>query len=1142
VGQPINLTTGNMYTQQEDLAYPSAFGPLAFVRTYNSQSAYAGPLGPGWTHSYDYELQELPTGAIRLRNGTGNVRYYEPVSGGSTTYRVAAPARDTSTLVKRTDGYTETEQDGLRREFDAEGHLLTIVTRAGWTTAFTYANGRLATVTDPGGRTLRLSYTGDAHLARVEGPGGLFAQYAYDSAGRLVSVADAVGTRWTYTYSDSSPSQLTSVVDANGHVVEQHTYDDTGLVIATAEANGVKALTLAYQDSSHTQVTDSLGWVTTYTFGVFGDLPLVTQVDGPCPCGRPDTAIDYDTQGRRIRETDALGHVTRYEHDADGNLTQVTDALGQVTASTYNAFGQVLTTTDPTGATTAFAYDATTGFLRQVTDALGHITTLSPDPHNLPGAITDPRSHTTAFAYADTGLLSSITDPTGATTTFTYDPAGRLLNTTDAAGGSTRYTYDGRGRLLAVTDPVGAVTHFQYDAAGNRIGLTDPKGRQTTYTYDAANRLTALTDPAGAATRYLYDTEKNLLSVTDAKGNATTFAYDDRNRLVRRTDPLGASESFTYDATGSLTTRTDRKGQTLTYAYDGLNRLTQKTLPDGATVTYTYDPLGRLLNATDSNGPLVFTYDLLGRVQSTTSQDSRTLHFSYDPTGNHIGLQDETGHVTSYTYDPRNLLTTLADPRTGTFSFKYDRLGRRTALTRPNRIGTSYTYDPASRLTGLSHGGHWGPFEALSYTYDPASNRLTDTRNRLSHQYAYDPLDQLIQVQEQDHRRHGKVEEAFTYDPVGNRLTGPHHDTYTYDPGNRLTEDKTHTYAYDANGNLVETRNTKTGHVTTYTYDAEDRLIRVVTSRTEVTFQYDPLGRRIEKRVLHWHDEDGDDEPDPDEERPPRVIRYLYDREDILASFSDSGREIARYTHGPGIDEPLAEVRHHQTRFYHADVLGSIIAVTDKHGHAIRDYHYSAFGVPDDHKGDSQPYRFTGREWDKEIGLYYYRARYYAPAQGRFLREDPLRFFGKESPYKYVNDNPFRWTDPLGLIEWPFEAPMPWNEGAETMSPLLPDALVPTYGNWGGPGWSGGQRGGIGPLPPVDSMDKCFKAHDFCYGELDCSKDSASVRRSCDKELVRCLTQLPSDPLSWPGPAPDPKRAERYRKAATRLFEWRSHH
>lgn len=1016
VGRPINVTTGNMYTQQEDLAYPSAFARFAFTRTYNSQSTYNGPLGLGWTHPFDFELKELRPGVIRVRNGAGNVRFYELVTGSPDTYQVAAPARDTSTLVKNTGGFTETEKDGLRRLYDTQGRLLSITTRAGWTTTLTYSSGRLSTVTDPGGRTLTFTYT-DGRLTRVDGPGGLFAQYVYDSQGRLVTVTDGMGTRWTYTYSDATPSRLTSVQDANGHLVEEHTYDGSGQVIATTGAEGVKALTLAYLDGSHTRVTDSLGRVTAYTFGVFGDLPLITQIEGPCPCGTPDSTFTYDAQGRRLTQTDARGNTTAFEYDAQGNLTKRTDPLGQATAFTYNAFGQVLTTTDPTGATTTFSYDGTTGFLLQVTDALGHTTTLAPDAHNLPGAITNPRGHTTAFSYADTGLLSAITDPTGATRTFAYDDAGRLRTATDALRGSTAYTYDARGKLLTVTDPVGALSQFAYDPAGNRVVLTDPNGRQTTYSYDAANRLTAVTDPAQGTTAYAYDSERNLLSLTDAKGQTTTFAYDNHNRLARRTDSLGKSETFTYDAVGNLTARTDRKGQTIGYAYDALNRLTEKALPDGATAAYACDPLGRLLGATDPNGSLSFTYDSLGRVLTTTSQDSRALTYTYDSVGNRLGLQDETGSLTSYAYDPRDLLMAISDPRSGSFSFQYDALGRRTTLTRPNGTGTTYTYDPASRLTTLGHGGPKGPFEALSYAYDLASNRTADTRNRAAQQYAYDPLDQLTQVQRQENRSRWKLEEAYTYDPAGNRLTGPEKQTSTYDAANRLTTDGKYAYSYDANGNLVEKRNLDDGAVTTYTYDAEDRLIRVVTPKAEVTFQYDPLGRRSEKHVVRWEDEDGDREPD--EEGSPRVIHYLYDQEDILATFDDSGRELARYTHGPGIDEPLAEVRRYTTRFYHADVLGSIIALSEKHGQSIRHYRYSAFGTPEDHKGDSQPYRFTGREWDKETGLYYYRARYYAPRMGRFLAEDPTGLLGDSTNlYPYAASNPTRWADPFGEAQW----------------------------------------------------------------------------------------------------------------------------
>lgn len=58
----------------------------------------------------------------------------------------------------------------------------------------------------------------------------------------------------------------------------------------------------------------------------------------------------------------------------------------------------------------------------------------------------------------------------------------------------------------------------------------------------------------------------------------------------------------------------------------------------------------------------------------------------------------------------------------------------------------------------------------------------------------------------------------------------------------------------------------------------------------------------------------------------------------------------------------------------------------------------------------------TGREWDKETGLYYYRARYYDPMEGRFLSKDPESFAGGDANlYGYVLNNPINYTDSTGL-------------------------------------------------------------------------------------------------------------------------------
>jgi RHS repeat-associated protein len=63
-------------------------------------------------------------------------------------------------------------------------------------------------------------------------------------------------------------------------------------------------------------------------------------------------------------------------------------------------------------------------------------------------------------------------------------------------------------------------------------------------------------------------------------------------------------------------------------------------------------------------------------------------------------------------------------------------------------------------------------------------------------------------------------------------------------------------------------------------------------------------------------------------------------------------------------------------------------------------------------------YAFTGREWDPEIGLYYYRARYYDPRLGRFISEDPIGFAGGVDQYAYVGNQPVNGWDPLGLVDF----------------------------------------------------------------------------------------------------------------------------
>jgi len=76
-------------------------------------------------------------------------------------------------------------------------------------------------------------------------------------------------------------------------------------------------------------------------------------------------------------------------------------------------------------------------------------------------------------------------------------------------------------------------------------------------------------------------------------------------------------------------------------------------------------------------------------------------------------------------------------------------------------------------------------------------------------------------------------------------------------------------------------------------------------------------------------------------------------------------------------------------------------------------YTYDVFGAIRSQSGSSPNYwLFTGEQRDADSEMYYLRARYYDPATGRFLSQDPLR---SGNLYAYAGNNPVRYVDPYGL-------------------------------------------------------------------------------------------------------------------------------
>lgn len=190
--EPVNTATGNYYYQHTDLKLPGRSLPFAFTRTYNDQDSYSGPLGRGWTHSYNARLTQQDDGSAVIKQGDGHEEFYDPNGDGSYSSRYPGLY---SRLVKNADNsFTLTAKDQTRQTFDAGGRLATLADSNGNTLSFAYDGARnLTAITDTVGRTVSLSYDADNHLVQLTDPIGRTVRYAYDAEGHLISDTDPLG-------------------------------------------------------------------------------------------------------------------------------------------------------------------------------------------------------------------------------------------------------------------------------------------------------------------------------------------------------------------------------------------------------------------------------------------------------------------------------------------------------------------------------------------------------------------------------------------------------------------------------------------------------------------------------------------------------------------------------------------------------------------------------------------------------------------------------------------------------------------------------------------------------------------------------------------------------------------------------------
>jgi choice-of-anchor A domain-containing protein/RHS repeat-associated protein len=1035
---------GNILTRTDAVGGVSTFQYNAL----NEVTQAADPLGHTSFSTYDSRgnlvkfVNAAGVASFMTYDAQGRRTSYTDDNGFTTTYvygrgpnpvEVINPDGTFRTLNSNNFGelVSLTDENGNVTSFtyDADGRTLTTKAPDGGVTTFTYQAGLLVAETDPRGGVTAYAYDAANRLVRMTDAGRGVTQYAYDANGRRTAVTDPLGRTTTTAY--RADGKVSSVTDAAGGVTH-YEYDASGNQTALIDPLGRRRVyvydalnrlvqkadcpcaqdVFAYDaDGNLTSSTDRNGNTTTYAYDSLNHLVRTTDAPGGV------STFAYDLEGRQTAATDPDGHTTQYAYNSRGFLTSVTDAAGGVTLYGYDGVGNRTSVADPLGHTTRYTYDGL-GRIVTITDALGGVTTAAYDLNGNETSVTDTLGHTTQFAYDALGRVIQATDAAGKVTAYTYDALGDLLTRTDPLGRKTAYAYDALHRLVRTIDPQGGTTAEGYDAVGNLTSTTDALGRTTTYAYDILNRLIKVTNPLGGVTSFTYDDYGNRLTQTDPLGQTTTYAYDHLNRLVRATDPAGHSTVYGYDAVGNLTQQTDRDGRVRTFGYDALNRETSETWWAGQTVVRTislsYDAAGNLVSAFDQDSHYAFTYDALNRL--TTADNFGTpaaprviLTSSYDAVGDRLSVSDGSVTVGS-TYDAVGRLVSRSwsgggvDPALAVFS--YDAAGQRTGLQRFADLGgsslvasTAYGYDAAGRLTQLTHQNGGGASVATyAYVHDAAGQLIQETDNGLTTAYGYDATGQLTSVTPPN-----LPSQANSYDANGNR-TG----AGTTGADNEVLSDGTFNYVYDNEGNLIRRSAIATGDVTAYSYDYRNRLTDVVHTNAagmvldSSHYTYDVFDRRIAVTVNG------------------QTQVTVYDGDHAWADYTAGGQVTTRYLFGPKVDEVMARWRPGQgTVWYLTDHLGSVRDLVNGSGAVLNHLEYSPYGAvaSQTNAAASDRFRFSGREYDAATGLYYYRARYYDPVQGRFLSQDPAGLSaGDNNLYRFENNSPTNFVDPSGML------------------------------------------------------------------------------------------------------------------------------
>lgn len=430
------------------------------------------------------------------------------------------------------------------------------------------------------------------------------------------------------------------------------------------------------------------------------------------------------------------------------------------------------------------------------------------------------------------GRISQISPPGGlASIVYTY-PSGQL-NTVTRGDQTTRYTYDRATQLLTT--------------------IQDPRGYQTSFFYEPSaackNRISRIEYPnldPDQVDRYVYDTCANGVPNSGS---------------ARVMDPNLHWTTYNWDTT--------QPNPLPTMITDALNR---QTILKYGRYTFDVSSISTMSTANPTN-PLrtkTWVYDD-GEVDGALQE----FHNSFD--GQDI--------VTKYYYEndrPPCINPLKLDCQFNRFLPTY--------VVNPEGVGTVFDYDDSGNLVGAQTGaGHW---ILTPRNYPNGTVRaIQRPRGETDFEYDYDGGGNLTKIKVTDPLE--RVSET-TYDSVGRPIetttASGKQVTFRFDSLSRLTrvtyQDGRVDLAYDANNNLVSMQDSRTGLITTFTYDPRNRLVQKSSPLDTITYTYDGVGNLTSKT-----DAGG-------------TVSYDYDPVNQLTTVNDHGA-LVTYSICPTLDKCL---------------------------------------------------------------------------------------------------------------------------------------------------------------------------------------------------------------------------------------------